>query len=115
MIPAEFTDWIDNLVHLPQGHSVHLLVELVEVRFYLLVVVWAVFVMTFIQHSEKQKKIRQSTKTDCRKIVAKYDIFAPFQFGFTEFHIQSETLREKVKLSVQMKPFTFIASRPLFA
>ena len=31
--------------------------------------------------------------------VAKYDIFAPFQFGFTEFHIQSETLREKVKLS----------------
>ena len=26
--------------------------------------------------------------------MAKYDIFAPFHFGFTEFQIQSETLRK---------------------
>lgn len=26
--------------------------------------------------------------------MAKYDIFAPFHFGFTEFQIQNETLRK---------------------
>ena len=53
MIPAEFTNWVDDLIHLPQGHSVHLLVELVEVRFYLLVVVWAVFIMALIAEASE--------------------------------------------------------------
>ena len=43
MIPAELTDRIDDVIHLPQGHSVHLLVELIEVRLYLLVVIGIVF------------------------------------------------------------------------
>ena len=52
MIMAEFTDWIDNLIHLPQGHSVHLLVELVEVRLYLLIVIGIIFVIAFVEHGQ---------------------------------------------------------------
>ena len=43
MIPAEFTDWVNNLIYLPQGHSVHLLVKLIEVRADLLIIVGIVF------------------------------------------------------------------------
>ena len=50
MIPAQLTDWIDDPIYLPKLHTIHLLVELVEICADLLVVVWAVFVMTFIQH-----------------------------------------------------------------
>ena len=45
IIPAELADRVNNVIHLPQGHSVHLLVKLIEVRADLLVVVWAVFIM----------------------------------------------------------------------
>ena len=48
MIPAEFADRVDDLIHLPQGHSVHLPVEFIEVRLYLLVIVGIVFVEAFI-------------------------------------------------------------------
>ena len=30
MITAEDTDWVDDLIHLPERHTVHLLVEIVE-------------------------------------------------------------------------------------
>ena len=52
MIPTELTDWVDNPIHLPERHSIHLLVELVEVRTDLFVVIGAVFVVTFVQHSQ---------------------------------------------------------------
>ena len=52
MIPAQLTDRIDNFVHLPERHSVHLLVELMEVRTDLLVIVGIVFVVAFVEHGE---------------------------------------------------------------
>lgn len=48
MVTAQHTDRIDDLIHLPQGHSVHLPVEFIEVRLYLLVIVGIVFVEAFI-------------------------------------------------------------------
>jgi len=48
MIPAEFTDRVDDLVHLPERHSVHLLVELVEICADQLVVIGLIFVEAFI-------------------------------------------------------------------
>ena len=52
MISTEFTDWVDNLIHLPQGHTVHLLIKFIEVRFNLLVVIGIVLVVAFIEHGE---------------------------------------------------------------
>ena len=52
MIPAEFAHRVDDLVHLSQGHPVHLLVELMEVRSYLLIVVGIVFVVALVEHGQ---------------------------------------------------------------
>lgn len=41
MIPAKCTNQIDNLIHLPEWHAAHQLVEFVEVRLYLLVIIRA--------------------------------------------------------------------------
>ena len=38
MIPTQFTDWINNLIHLLQRHSVHLPVQFIEVFIGLFVV-----------------------------------------------------------------------------
>ena len=43
MIPAELTDRINDVVHLPQGHPIHLLVELIEIRFDLFIVIGIMF------------------------------------------------------------------------
>lgn len=51
MIPAEFTDRVDDLIHLPEGHSVHLLVEGIKIRFDLFVV-WVVFAVAFVEHGQ---------------------------------------------------------------
>jgi len=50
MIPAEFAYGINDLIHLPELHPVHLLVELIEVRTDLLVVIGVVFVVAFVEH-----------------------------------------------------------------
>ena len=52
MIPAELADRVYDFVHLPERHSIHLLVELVEIRTNLLVVIGIVFVVTFVEHSQ---------------------------------------------------------------
>ena len=52
MIPAEPTDRINDAVHLPERHPIHLLVELIEVRTDLLVVIGIVFVVAFIEHRQ---------------------------------------------------------------
>ena len=39
VIPAELTNRIDNLVHIPDGHSVHLPVKFIEIRFDFIVVI----------------------------------------------------------------------------
>lgn len=52
MIPTQFAYRIDDLIHLPQGHSVHLPVQLIEICLYLLVVVRIVFVMVFVKHGQ---------------------------------------------------------------
>ena len=54
MITAEGTDRIDNLIHLPERHPIHLLVQLIEVCFNLLVVIGTVFVVAFIEHSQNR-------------------------------------------------------------
>ena len=59
MIPAEFTDWVDNLIHLPERHSVHLLVELIEVRAVLFVIVGIVFVVALVKHGEDRLTITE--------------------------------------------------------
>ena len=52
MIPAKLADRIDDLIHPPQRYSVHLLVEFVEVRTDLLVVVGIVFIVALIEHDQ---------------------------------------------------------------
>ena len=50
MVTAQLADRIDDLIHLPQGHSVHLLVKLIEIRLYLLIIVGIVLVVAFVEH-----------------------------------------------------------------
>jgi len=50
MIPAEFTDWIDYLVHLPQGHSIHLSVKFIEIILNLTMIKRTIFVITLIKY-----------------------------------------------------------------
>ena len=49
---SRLTDRIDDLIHLSYGHLIHLLVQLIEVRADLFVVVGIVFVVTFVEHGE---------------------------------------------------------------
>ena len=48
MIPAQPAHRIDDVVHLPERHSVHLLVELIEVRTDMFIVVEVVSVNEFV-------------------------------------------------------------------
>ena len=57
MVTAQFADWIDDLIHLPKRHPIHLLVELIEICLYLLVVIGIVFVMALIEHSQNRLSI----------------------------------------------------------
>ena len=57
MIPAEFTDRVNDLIHLPERHPIHLPVELVEVRTDLFVVIGIVFVVALVEHGEDRLAI----------------------------------------------------------
>ena len=57
MIPAEFANRVDDLIHLPQGHAVHLPVEFVEVFFDLLVMVRVILVVTLVEHDQDRLTI----------------------------------------------------------
>lgn len=48
MVTAQHTDRIEDLIHLPEWHAIHLTVQFFEVRLYLLVIVGIVFVEAFI-------------------------------------------------------------------
>ena len=50
MVAAESAYRIDDLVHLPQRHTVHLLVEIIEIRSYQFLVIWIDFVVAFVEH-----------------------------------------------------------------
>ena len=52
MISAELADWVEDLIHLPQGHSVHLSIEFIEVCFDLFVVVGVILVVAFVEHGQ---------------------------------------------------------------
>ena len=52
VIPAEFADWVDDSIHLPERHSIHLLVQFVEVRTDLFVIIRTVFVRGTLAQSE---------------------------------------------------------------
>lgn len=57
MITAELTDRIDDLIHLPEWHAIHLTVQFFEVRLYLLVVVRIILIETFIQKFQDRIRI----------------------------------------------------------
>ena len=57
MIPAQLTDRVDNLIHLLQGHAVHLPVEFVEVFLDLFVVIGIVLVVALIEHGQNRLTI----------------------------------------------------------
>ena len=52
MIPAKLADRIDDLIHLTKRHSVHLLVEFMEICPDLLIIVGIVFVVVFVEHCQ---------------------------------------------------------------
>ena len=52
MIAAESANRVDDLIHFPQRHAIHLLVELMEVRSYPLIVVGIVFVVALVEHGQ---------------------------------------------------------------
>ena len=82
MISAQFADRVDDLIHLPQGYPVHLLVEFVEVSFNLLVVIGIVFVVAFIEHSQNRLSI-----PEIRRVL--FDIgFQRFKVFFRVYHLQ---------------------------
>ena len=64
MIPAELADRVSNAIHLPERHSIHLLVELVEVRLYLLVIVGIVLVVALVEHSQDGLSIPEVRRMD---------------------------------------------------
>ena len=83
VIPAELADRIYNVVHLPQWHPVHLLVELVEVCADLLVVIWAVFVVALVGHGQDRFSIPEVWGILC-------DISSQFfKVSFQVNHLQS--------------------------
>ena len=57
MIPAEFADWVYDFIHLLQGHTVHLLIELIEVCLYLLIIVGIMFVVALVEHVQDRLTI----------------------------------------------------------
>lgn len=57
MFPAEGADRVDNTIHVPERHAIHLLVELVEVRADLFVVIGIVFIVALVEHGEDRLAI----------------------------------------------------------
>lgn len=82
MIPAELADRVYDFVHLPERHSIHLLVELVEIRTNLLVVIGIVFVVTFVEHSQNGLSIAKVWWMLCNMP------FQSFQKFFHCYHLQ---------------------------
>ena len=54
MIRAEGADRIDDPIHLPEGHSVHFLIQCVEISFDLVVVIRMIFVVTLIKDAQNR-------------------------------------------------------------
>ena len=50
VIPAELTARINDLIHIPDCHSVHLLIEFVKIRFDFIVVIGAILIMALVKH-----------------------------------------------------------------
>lgn len=57
MLPAEFTDWVNDLIYFPERHAIHLPVEFVEVRTDLFVVIEIVFIVALVEHGEDRLAI----------------------------------------------------------
>ena len=57
MICTQLTDRVDDLIHLPEGHAVHLPVEFVEVFFDLLIIVRVVLVVALVEQGQNRLAI----------------------------------------------------------
>ena len=55
MVTAEGADWIHDLIHLPQRHTVHQLVQLVEILLDLVIVHQIDFVVGFVENKVENK------------------------------------------------------------
>ena len=50
VVTAEGADWIHDLIHLPERHAVHQLVQLVEILLDLVIIHQVDFVVGFVEH-----------------------------------------------------------------
>jgi hypothetical protein len=82
VIPAEFTDWIYDVVHLPERQPIHLFIEFGEVRADLLVIIGIVFVVAFIEHRQNGVAIPKVRWMLCNMP------FHSFQDLFHGYHLQ---------------------------
>ena len=50
MVVAEGADWIHDLIHLPERHAIHQLIQLVEILPDLVIIHQIDFVVGFVEH-----------------------------------------------------------------
>ena len=60
MIPAQRTDRINDIIHLPQGRAVHCLIQRMEVGLDFVIVHDAGFAVGFVQYSEDESSLLRS-------------------------------------------------------
>jgi len=80
MITAEGADGIDHLVHFPQWHAIHLLVQRIEVCFDLVVVIRVPFIMTVVQHFQDGVRFAKVWRIPLNML------FQNFKIGFHKHH-----------------------------
>ena len=52
VVTAEGADWIDNLIHLPERHAIHQLIQFMEILLDLVIIHQVDFIVGFVEHSE---------------------------------------------------------------
>ena len=65
MIPTQLTDRIYNVVHLPERHPVHLLIQIIEISLYLLVVIRIILVVALVEHGQDGFSISEVWRMFC--------------------------------------------------
>ena len=83
MIPAELTDRVDDPIHLLERHSIHLLVEFIEVCANLLIIIGIVFIVALVEHGQDRISVTEVWRIFC-------DVGSQFlKIDFQINHLQS--------------------------
>ena len=82
MILVKLTNRVYNVIHLPQAHSVYLLVELMEAHADLFVIVGIIFVMALVEHGQDGFIVPKVRWMLCNML------FQGFQELFHYYHLQ---------------------------